>query len=940
MWLSRPSHPLHVVAILLFAFLLIGCTVDPPAPPPDAPAVIEKTSEAAASETAYPIASEDGAASLEAQSSDSGEREIGDGAQPGVVARIHVTEDPHRIADLRHDSSSGRLFAATSDGRLIVLDDREYDVIREFPFSGELTLDVSARRLFVAPGSQYVPENQAITVYVVDMDALEVVAQVEGVHCVSLDQENGRLFAGSPLRSFEDERGADSIHVYDLESLAFLYDIEQKGIPTYNPYRDELFVTAYTALVVDPVTGQVLDDLMPELASQPFAWCNGCEYAGGVYILDTEDVAVVERNVVSTGGGPGFSPDDLYLDARTLKEVDAFVCRSTLQPVCSTRRIPVPPISGRVIRQPHYVRYVIFRNFDLYNLEGELEDWRDGLFAQYINPRTQQAYTSQGYVLDLNSLTPAGRLPDFCALDEDVETGRIFGRIDGDLIVIDENGGFTVTAPPTEPEPLPAVAITQILVSPEYPSDHTVFLLLEDSRLYRSSDGGDTWMRVQGGLPVHEYLTLNVALSPDFGSDETMFAGGFVGDYRGEGVLRSTDAGMTWQPLWNGLSHLRVYDLRVSPSYAEDGAVQALARYTRLAPWETGVSLHVSADRGLTWSQAFTATNESKMEDRLDAEDLAMIGPTRFHIVDYGDALTVMGDNGEWRHVDLQQGDGEKLRAVVPSPAHEEESTYYLLGDYSLWRTTDEGKTWSEWQDARLEGRDYAKALTALAVTPQFPDGSHRLLLGTYAGEFWMLSPSDALAVVDAPPASAPDLSEPTHSEGTAPAADTEGGTDAELSDVEPPDGMFFPDGALASVWEASPDFQASLGWALTELATDIPAAYQPFEHGAMLWNGRDHSIVVVYDDGAWESFPDTFAEGEPEFDPNLSPPDDRLQPIRGFGKLWRGSQDIRDRLGWALQEELGYTPYYHEFERGYLIGSPSGTLALIRESESGGHWR
>ena len=46
------------------------------------------------------------------------------------------------------------------------------------------------------------------------------------------------------------------------------------------------------------------------------------------------------------------------------------------------------------------------------------------------------------------------------------ENGRIFGRVEGELLLIDEDGGPAMTAAPTEPEPLPAQPIARILVSP------------------------------------------------------------------------------------------------------------------------------------------------------------------------------------------------------------------------------------------------------------------------------------------------------------------------------------------------------------------------------------------------------------------------------------------------------------------------------------------
>ena len=82
---------------------------------------------------------------------------------------------------------------------------------------------------------------------------------------------------------------------------------------------------------------------------------------------------------------------------------------------------------------------------------------------------------------------------------------------------------------------------------------------------------------------------------------------------------------------------------------------------------------------------------------------------------------------------------------------------------------------------------------------------------------------------------------------------------------------------------------------------------YQTFENGHMIWVSAQDAIYVMYDDPGsprWEVWRDEFEEGDREFDPNWPfPPDDRYQPRRGFGELWRSQQPVRDRIGWATLE-------------------------------------
>ncbi len=88
-------------------------------------------------------------------------------------------------------------------------------------------------------------------------------------------------------------------------------------------------------------------------------------------------------------------------------------------------------------------------------------------------------------------------------------------------------------------------------------------------------------------------------------------------------------------------------------------------------------------------------------------------------------------------------------------------------------------------------------------------------------------------------------------------------------------------------------------------------AAYQPFEHGHMIWiQARDEIFVLFADEQVrrWRVFVDLFEEGMLEYDPTLTPPPGRFQPIRGFGLVWRNDAEVRSRLGWALQPEQGFT--------------------------------
>jgi YVTN family beta-propeller protein len=104
--------------------------------------------------------------------------------------------------------------------------------------------------------------------------------------------------------------------------------------------------------------------------------------------------------------------------------------------------------------------------------------------------------------------------------------------------------------------------------------------------------------------------------------------------------------------------------------------------------------------------------------------------------------------------------------------------------------------------------------------------------------------------------------------------------------------------------------------------------AEQPFERGHMIWREADRTILVLYNDGVWRSFPDRWQEGMPQHSCEATPPGSLLQPIRGFGWVWCAEKGVKEGLGWAVEEERGYNNEWQVFERGEMIAS--GARAVI----------
>ncbi len=107
-----------------------------------------------------------------------------------------------------------------------------------------------------------------------------------------------------------------------------------------------------------------------------------------------------------------------------------------------------------------------------------------------------------------------------------------------------------------------------------------------------------------------------------------------------------------------------------------------------------------------------------------------------------------------------------------------------------------------------------------------------------------------------------------------------------------------------------------------------VTTAYQPFEHGSMLFVDRttytrERLIYVFFEDGTFQQFDDTWREGDPASG-GLAPPQGLFEPIRGFGRVWREGTGarVRERLGWATRPEKGGNGAYQRFERGEMYWS------------------
>ena len=132
----------------------------------------------------------------------------------------------------------------------------------------------------------------------------------------------------------------------------------------------------------------------------------------------------------------------------------------------------------------------------------------------------------------------------------------------------------------------PGGTITSVAPSPIYKFDSTVFVSTFSAGVFRSSDGGGSFHRLNNGLTN---LQVNhIALSPTIWIDGTIFAGTTTG------MFMTTDSGMNWSAVGGGLPSGDVKGIALSEQFEKDRTVYA-AVY--------GHGIYRSQDAGVTWTR-------------------------------------------------------------------------------------------------------------------------------------------------------------------------------------------------------------------------------------------------------------------------------------------------------------------------------------------------
>ena len=288
------------------------------------------------------------------------------------------------------------------------------------------------------------------------------------------------------------------------------------------------------------------------------------------------------------------------------------------------------------------------------------------------------------------------------------------GNADPSLkIFISQNGGKT-WGQPTAGLRSNCQYVTSLAVSPNYPRDQTLLLGVVGRGVFKSTDGGQSWLPSGAGLTTMRID--KILFAPGFAANQTAFAR--IAGLTDRGLYRSTDGGDTWQA-FDTPSRI----LALSPEFDQDRTMMS-SHYNHSSEQ---VELHLSGDGGDRWEVVGALPAGVSIQD-LSLAPLFAKWRTLFAFTQQENkpALYRSSDGGRsWAVVLRPSAD---IQQLIYAPDIEENRPIFLLADETVYHSSDGGLTWQIF-DLPLNVTP-----ATLAISPNFAqDGL--LFIGTVEGQ-------------------------------------------------------------------------------------------------------------------------------------------------------------------------------------------------------------
>jgi photosystem II stability/assembly factor-like uncharacterized protein len=212
-----------------------------------------------------------------------------------------------------------------------------------------------------------------------------------------------------------------------------------------------------------------------------------------------------------------------------------------------------------------------------------------------------------------------------------------------------------------------------VAVSPDYAVDGTV-LAATEAGLFRSTDGGETWSKASG---IVDTVVTSVTFVPQ--DPSRVFAGGRT-------IHGSTNGGLSWTPLASFT--FKLSRIAVSPRFSSDNALAVLLLDV------DGVL--ASTDGGVTWLAANTGLSDLEVNDLAFANDGTVFAVTRTDGCFRADAIlepwSLFNEGFEIRSDQTTS----HYRSVAPSPQFGKDGQVFVGSFEGFFISKDRGETWKQ----------------------------------------------------------------------------------------------------------------------------------------------------------------------------------------------------------------------------------------------------
>lgn len=137
------------------------------------------------------------------------------------------------------------------------------------------------------------------------------------------------------------------------------------------------------------------------------------------------------------------------------------------------------------------------------------------------------------------------------------------------------------------------------------------------------------------------------------------------------------------------------------------------------------------------------------------------------------------------------------------------------------------------------------------------------------------------------------------------------------------------PQNGFGTVWFQNAGVRQQLGCPTTP-EQGFSGAQQWFHSGFAVANDTNGTIYVMYNNGTWQQFQNTWVPGDPVYNPGLYPPPGWCQPEYGIGKVWRNQDNVSQKLGWGKAPQQATTGSTQQYQGGMMLWtSASGVWVL-----------